>query len=147
MVAVLIISGYFKIIDTSETNNDGKITFNVAIVDGATYNSENGSSGKSRCKVNNTFFDVEKFTLENITKTTTFVIKYTAANSKEATKATCEIITIDDGDTVPNDTKKEAYYQIGRAIIKNDMLTISQDHTTGIPQINWYLLCSEDDEE
>lgn len=132
-------NSYFKIINASTTDAEGNVSNKIKIVDGATYNSETGLSGDSVCKVNNMVFNVPTF-LADITESTIFVLQFTAETDE--TPATVEIIAVD---CLPPDTAQNAYYQIGRVYLTNGSIKIQQDHTAGIAQIYWYLLCSEDE--
>lgn len=139
-------NGYFKIVNTSTTSESGQTSNKIKIVDGATYNSETQTSGKSVCKVNNAVFQVDVFSAD-VSATKTYVLKYTAATQASgetpAAAAKVEILAVD---TMPSDDKTTAYYQIGRAIVSSGQMKIQQDHTAGVAQIYWYLLCSEDEE-
>lgn len=127
-------NGYFKITDASEGD-----AFKVKVADGAT-------GGASTCKVNNIVFSVPAWTSEAITATRLIVLKYTAATKASgetpAADAKVEIVELD---AMPSDDAQTAYYQIGRTIIKDGTMKIAQDHTAGVAQIYWYLLCSEDE--
>jgi len=139
-------NGYFKIVNASTTSEGGQTSNKIKIVDGATYDSTGGTSGKSVCKVNNAVFQIDPFSAD-VSGTKTYVLTYTAgtraSGSTPATEATVEIVALD---SMPSDTKTNAYYQIGRAIVSNGQMKIQQDHTAGVAQIYWYLLCSEDEE-
>lgn len=119
-------NGYFKITDTSEGD-----AFKVKVADGAT-------GGVSTCKVNNKVFSVPAWTSEAITASKVVALKYTAASKNTAASVAVELF-----DELPDDSDTAAYCQIGRVIISSEGRTIQQDHTTGVAQIWWYLLCSE----
>lgn len=119
-------NGYFKITDVSEGD-----TFKVKVADGAT-------GEASTCKVNNIVFSVPAWTSEAITASKVVALKYTAASKNTAASVAVELF-----DELPDDSDTAAYCQIGRVIISSEGRTIQQDHTTGVAQIWWYLLCSE----
>lgn len=119
-------NGYFKITDASEDD-----TFKVKVADGAT-------GGASTCKVNNKVFSVPAWTSEAITASKVVALKYTAASGEAAASVAVELF-----DELPDDSDAAAYCQIGRVIVSGETRTIQQDHTTGVAQIWWYLLCSE----
>lgn len=119
-------NGYFKITDASEGD-----AFKVKVADGAT-------GGASTCKVNNKVFSVPAWTSEAITASKIVALKYTAASGEAAATVAVELF-----DELPDDSDAAAYCQIGRVIVSGETRTIQQDHTTGVAQIWWYLLCSE----
>lgn len=119
-------NGYFKITDASEGD-----AFKVKVADGAT-------GGASTCKVNNKVFSVPAWTSEAITVSKVVALKYTAASKDTAASVAVELFN-----ELPDDSDTAAYCQIGRVIISSEGRTIQQDHTTGVAQIWWYLLCSE----
>lgn len=140
-------NGYFKIVDASTVNESGAVSNKIKIVDGATYDSTSGTSGKSVCKVNNAVFQVDVFA-EDVSQSKIYVLKFTAATKASgdtpASAAKVEIVSVDD--VMPSDDKSTAYFQIGRVIVTDGEMKIQQDHTAGVAQIYWYLLCSEDEE-
>ena len=139
-------NGYFKIVNASTTDTSGKTTNRIRIVDGATYNATAGTSGKSVCKVNNAAFQVDMFSAD-VSASKVYCLKYTAATkANESTPAAAAKIEIVELDTMPSDDTKTAYYQIGRTIVANNTMKIQQDHTAGVAKIDWYLLCSEDEQ-
>lgn len=119
-------NGYFKITDASKDD-----AFKVKVADGAT-------GGASTCKVNNKVFSVPAWTSEAITASKVVALKYTAASGDAAASVAVELF-----DELPDDSDTAAYCQIGRVIVSGETRTIQQDHTTGVAQIWWYLLCSE----
>lgn len=119
-------NGYFKITDASEGD-----AFKVKVADGAT-------GEASTCKVNNIVFSVPAWTSEAITASKVVALKYTAASGDSAASVAVELF-----DELPDDSDAAAYCQIGRVIVSGETRTIQQDHTTGVAQIWWYLLCSE----
>ena len=119
-------NSYFKVIDASEGD-----AFKVKVADGAT-------GGASTCKVNNKVFSVPAWTSEAITASKVVALKYTAASGDAAASVAVELF-----DELPDDSDTAAYCQIGRVIVSGETRTIQQDHTTGVAQIWWYLLCSE----
>lgn len=132
-------SGYFKIIDASTTGN-GTTTRKIRVVDGATYDPETGSSGPSVCKVNHQVFSVEpvEFT---VSASKVYVLKFTAESvESEGSPAKVEVVEVN---ALPSDDSDYAWYQIGRVIVDDDSMTIQQDHTAGVAQMFWYLLCGE----
>ena len=146
-------TGYFKLVllEGNETGEDGESVrkYSVAIVDGATYDpAQTPVSGKSVCKVNNVTFSLDPYQSGEITETSIFALKYSANSS------TVEIMNLTEQgfSTLPSDTSKICYYQLGRAIVTTDAegnksVTIQQDHqataSNGIPQIFRYALCGE----
>lgn len=116
-------NGYFKISDAGENK--------ITVADGAT-------GGASTCKVNNKVFSVPAWTSEAITASKVVALKYTAASGEAAASVAVELF-----DELPDDSDTAAYCQIGRVIVSGETRTIQQDHTTGVAQIWWYLLCSE----
>lgn len=138
-------NGYFKIVNASVTDENGKTSNRIRIVDGATYNPQTGISGKSVCKVNNAVFEIETFSAD-VSAGKTYCLKYTAAaEAGGVTPAAAAKVEIVELDAMPSDDTKNAYYQIGRTIVTNGTMKIAQDHTAGVAQIYWYLLCSEDE--
>lgn len=138
-------NGYFKIIDASITDDNGKTVNKIRIVDGATYDAGAGVSGISICKVNNKVFYIEMFSAD-VSVGKTYCLKYTAATEASGeTPAAAAKVEIVELDAMPSDDAQTAYYQIGRTIIKDGTMKIAQDHTAGVAQIYWYLLCSEDE--
>lgn len=138
-------NGYFKIIDASITDDNGKTVNKIRIVDGATYDAGAGVSGVSICKVNNKVFYIEMFSAD-VSEDKTYCLKYTAATEASGeTPAAAAKVEIVELDAMPSDDAQTAYYQIGRTIIKDGTMKIAQDHTAGVAQIYWYLLCSEDE--
>lgn len=132
-------SGYFKIVDASTTGN-GTTTHKIRVVDGATYDPETGSSGPSVCKVNNQVFSVEpaEFT---VSASKVYVLKFTAESvESEGSPAKVEVVEVN---ALPSDDSDYAWYQIGRVIVDDGSMTIQQDHTAGVVQMFWYLLCGE----
>lgn len=158
-------TGYFKLalIETDETGEDGESVrkYSVAIVDGATYDPDQTPvSGNSVCKVNNVTFSLEPYQSGEITETSVFALRYTAPveadedSGTEAQEEKVEIVnlTAEGYSSLPSDTSKICYYQLGRAIVTTDTegnksVTIQQDHqataSNGIPQIFRYALCGE----
>ena len=158
-------TGYFKLVllEENETGEDGESVrkYSVAIVDGATYDPvQTPVSGNSVCKVNNVTFYLEPYQSGEITETSVFALRYTAPveadedSGTEAQEEKVEIVNLtEEGySTLPSDTSKICYYQLGRAIVtaENDgsiRVTIQQDHNStasnGIPQIFRYALCGE----
>lgn len=129
-------NGYFKII-----NADGVIK----VVDGATYNSSTGSSGKSRVMVNNVSYEVPAatVTMPGSYYTASVVIKFTAPVYNDAGRVeTAAKVEIEASTNVPSSTSQNSYYQIGR-VIKDPSGTLSvfQDHTSGVPQMWWFTIC------
>lgn len=116
-------NGYFKISDAGENK--------ITVADGAT-------GGASTCKVNNKVFSVPAWTSEAITASKVVALKYTAASGEAAASVAVELF-----DELPDDSDAAAYCQIGRVIVSGETRTIQQDHTTGVAQIWWYLLCQE----
>lgn len=149
--------GYFKLVLLKSESG----SYFVAIVDGATYDPDQTPvSGNSVCKVNNVTFYLEPYQSEEIAETSVFALRYTApveADEDSGTEAQAEKVEIvnltEEGySTLPSDTSKICYYQLGRAIVtpENDgsiRVTIQQDHNStasnGIPQIFRYALCGE----
>ena len=132
-------SGYFKIVDASTTGN-GTTTHKIRVVDGATYDPETGGSGPSVCRVNNQVFFVEpaEFT---VSASKVYVLKFTAESvESEGSPAKVEIVEVN---ALPSDDSDYAWYQIGRVIVDDGSMTIQQDHTAGVVQMFWYLLCGE----
>lgn len=140
-------NGYFKIVNVSTTDSSGNVSNKIKIVDGATYSTESGTSGKSVCKVNNAVFQVDVFSAD-VSVGKTYCLKYTAATEEAggipAASAKVEIVELDE---MPSDDKQTAYYQIGRTIVSGGSMKIQQDHKAGVAQIFWYLICSEDENE
>ena len=158
-------TGYFKLVllVTDETGKDGESVrkYSVAIVDGATYDpAQTPVSGKSVCKVNNVTFSLDPYQSGEITETSIFALRYTAPveadedDESEAQNEKVEIVnlTAEGYSSLPSDTSKICYYQLGRAIVTTDTegnksVTIQQDHqataSNGIPQIFRYALCGE----
>lgn len=155
--------GMFKLILEQESAGEGESEsthYYVRIVDGATYNaSATPFSGNSTCKVNNVVFSVAAYRSVEVTRSTIFALRFTAAiaadpsRNIEAQSARVEIVNLKEDlnmDSLPDDSTGNCYYQLGRAIANtvNGILTvrIQQDHqavaSNGIPQIFWYGVCS-----
>lgn len=122
-------NSYFKIVDRTETNEDGTKTFKIQVVDG-------GGREYSRCKVNNIVFNIQD-TEFAITSRVLIVLKYTAAGRGGVT---LELLT---DSTLPDDNAENSWYQIGEAYIYKDKLVIQQDHLSGVAQLFWYDVCGE----
>ena len=156
--------GYFKLILESQPVSDepgANVDYYVNIVDGATYDpAQTPVSGKSVCKVNNVTFSLDPYQSGEITETSIFALRYTApidadeddGSEEQDEKVEIVNLTAEGYSSLPSDTSKICYYQLGRAIVTTDTegnksVTIQQDHqataSNGIPQIFRYALCGE----
>lgn len=147
-------NGYFKIIDASTYNEDGTLSeAKIKIVDGATYDEETGTSGDSRCRVNNVTYYISTYTSDSLSGDSVFALKYTPkvyADSSTGTefqpdKVEIVNLTSEGIEGLPDDTAEACWYQLGRVFISNGRVEIQQDHQSmagnGIPQIFWFDLC------
>lgn len=132
-------NSYFALRDATTTNSNGSMSYKVAVVDGATY--ESGSSNPSVCKVNNTNYSVAPTTLDISASRVSWTYIYLKYTNISGQNPAVELLS---GTTIPSDTYQYVYYQIGRARVASRKLIIQQDHLTGIPRLWWYLLCSQD---
>ena len=134
-------NGYFKIIDASTYNEDGTLAeAKIKIVDGATYDEETGTSGTSRCKVNNAYFDVPQ---AELAVTSQAFYKYVFLHYNKNSSTTEETITIG-FDLRPAEDPYNCYYQIGRVLAdsnQNSGFSIQQDHIVGVPQMFLFGTC------
>ena len=114
---------YFKIVDASETAEDGTITNKISVVDGY-------GRGYNRCKVNNKAYDL-KYHTETITKTSLIALRFNASEKKVE-------YYISDDTTLPDDGSEYSYCQLGIVTIADSVMTIQQDHLCGIAQMFAY---------
>lgn len=136
-------NGYFKIIDASTYNEDGTLAeAKIKIVDGATYDEETGTSGTSRCKVNNAYFDVPSAELSVTSLALNYLyaiyLHYNKNSSTLEETITIEIDQWNEGDSY------NCYYQIGRVLAdsrKNSGFSVQQDHVSGVPQMFLFGTC------
>ncbi len=144
-------NGYFtlylvKVIDEAT----GTSKYKVRIVDGATYDPEAGSSGNSVCRVNNVIFSVPYYETDFLSGPGLFYLMYSAAVAASgdvpAQPAKVEIVRGNIDSDLPSDSAKNSYYQLGR-ITRDSWWAgythVTQDHITGIPQLWWYMACTE----
>ena len=125
-------NGYFTINNIS-TETEKKI----AVCDGATW--DGTTSGTSTCKVNNVTFSVAVSEFV-ITVTKLVCLKFTATSVVDGAtvpaKVECVLL-----DSLPSDTSEFCYYQIGRAIVSDNVMSITQDHQcgagNGVAQLWW----------
>lgn len=136
-------NGYFKIIDASTYNEDGTLAESkIKIVDGATYDEETGTSGTSRCKVNNAYFDVPQAELAVTSQALSSGYAVFLHYNKNSS-TTEETITIG-FDRDHEEDSYNCYYQIGRVLAdsnQNSGFSIQQDHVVGVPQMFLFGTC------
>lgn len=136
-------NGYFKIIDASTYNEDGTLAeAKIKIVDGATYDEETGTSGASRCKVNNAYFDVPQAELAVTSQALSSGYAVFLHYNKNSS-TTEETITIG-FDRYHEEDPYNCYYQIGRVLAdsnQNSGFSIQQDHVVGVPQMFLFGTC------
>lgn len=136
-------NGYFKIIDASTYNEDGTLAeAKIKIVDWATYNKETGTSGDSRCKVNNAYFDVPQAELAVTSQALSSGYAVFLHYNKNSS-TTEETITIG-FDRYHEEDSYNCYYQIGRVLAdsnQNSGFSIQQDHIVGVPQMFLFGTC------
>lgn len=120
-------SSFFKLVNASETSDDGTTVYKVKVMDGM-------NRGYNRCKVNNKVFNIQNVTLA-ITKGCLVVIRYTSSENK------IEVMLTEDN-RLPDDTAQYSWYQIGEIEIEDDMI-IHQDHLSGVAQMFWYDICGD----
>lgn len=139
-------NGYFKIIDASTYNDDGTLAeAKIKIVDGATYDEETGTSGTSRCKVNNAYFDVPPAELSITSQALSSGYAVFLHYNKNSSTAE-ETITLEFDETITEDSYN-CYYQVGRVLSDNNEnagFSIQQDHVVGVPQMFLFGTCNQD---
>lgn len=139
-------NGYFKIIDASTYNEDGTLAeAKIKIVDGATYDEETGTSGTSRCKVNNAYFDVPQAELAVTAQALNSGYAVFLHYNKNSSTAE-ETITLEFDETITEDSYN-CYYQVGRVLSDNNEnsgFSIQQDHVVGVPQMFLFGTCNQD---
>lgn len=137
-------NGYFKIIDSSTYNDDGTLAeAKIKIVDGATYDEETGTSGTSRCKVNNAYFDVPQAELAVTSQALSSGYAVFLHYNKNSS-TTEETITIG-FDRYHEEDSYNCYYQVGRVLAdsnENSGFSIQQDHVVGVPQMFLFGICT-----
>lgn len=137
-------NGYFKIIDASTYNDDGTLAeAKIKIVDGATYDEETGTSGTSRCKVNNAYFDVPQ--AELAVTSYALIPGYALFLHYNKNSSTAEeTITLEFDRTITEDSYN-CCYQVGRVLADNNEnsgFSIQQDHVVGVPQMFLFGTCN-----
>lgn len=120
-------SSFFKLVNASETSDDGTTVYKVKVMDGM-------NRGYNRCKVNNKVFDIQDVTL-TVTKGCLVVIRYTSSETKAD-------VILTNGNILPDDTAQYSWYQIGEIGVGNGMV-IRQDHLSGVAQMFWYDICGD----
>lgn len=139
-------NGYFKIIDASTYNEDGTLSeAKIKIIDGATYDEETGTSGTSRCKVNNAYFDVPQAELAVTAQALNSGYAVFLHYNKNSSTAE-ETITLEFDETITEDSYN-CYYQVGRVLSDNNEnagFSIQQDHVVGVPQMFLFGTCNQD---
>lgn len=139
-------NGYFKIIDASTYNEDGTLAeAKIKIIDGATYDEETGTSGTSRCKVNNAYFDVPQAELAVTAQALNSGYAVFLHYNKNSSTAE-ETITLEFDETITEDSYN-CYYQVGRVLSDNNEnagFSIQQDHVVGVPQMFLFGTCNQD---
>lgn len=139
-------NGYFKIIDASTYNEDGTLAeAKIKIIDGATYDDETGTSGTSRCKVNNAYFDVPQAELAVTAQALNSGYAVFLHYNKNSSTAE-ETITLEFDETITEDSYN-CYYQVGRVLSDNNEnagFSIQQDHVVGVPQMFLFGTCNQD---
>lgn len=121
-------NSYFKIIDASETAEDGTVTHKVSIVDGY-------DRGSNRCKVNNKVYDLQYHT-EAVTATSIIALRFSSSAQKVEYYFSTDTL-------LPDDTSAYSYCQLGTVTIKDSVMAIQQDHLCGIAQMFWYDVCGD----
>lgn len=134
---------YFSLVNGSTSDEAGNVTFRVLVVDGATYNSENGTSGPSICKVNGQVFKVPFWQSEALTADTWVALKFSAAVAASGSipAAAAKVELVARSSPPPSDGYAECYKIIGRAIFLNGSMKIQQDFFAGVAEITHYAYC------
>lgn len=132
--------GDFTINDTSTYDQEtGELkTARVTVSKGIDENAD------STCRVNNRTFHVTSKTLTGFgskSKNIVLTVNIPGANLGKGT------VVIELMDNVPSDTVDAVHYLIGSVRVADGAVVISQDHTTGVPQMYWYLPCEYDPDE
>lgn len=129
-------NGYFKIIDASERDKDGKITaYKVKVVDGATYDPETGHSGESPAYVNGVLIKFSTWLSETMrsSKYIRIHIVFKSDGKREAKIELSDYIS-------PSNDATNVYWDIGRVFIINGVLSLQQD-SFNIPRMDWFNYC------
>ena len=121
-----------------DAGNGETSDFRVRVVDGATYDGDTlASSGNSVCKVNNRVFDVAPWESVRITANRIVALRFTPGAS--SAQDSVEPVLLE---SLPADTGSAVHFQLGRVIFPAyGQPYVVQDHTSGVAQLWWYLLC------
>ena len=136
-------NGYFTI---KLTENVDDSIWLIEVVDGATYDEIQHTSGKSPCMVNNTQYAVDYASVALTSVQWLYVIiefKRTYIGETGHTSPECNILfetTLDLSGTIDR-----ARYLVGRIIpvtyAGSVSMVVDQTHTTGVPQLLWFSDC------
>ena len=134
-------SGYFMLA-LHDAGGESSSGWRVWVVDGATYDGANLSgSGNSICKVNNRVFEVAPWESAAISGTSygTRIVALRFTPGESSAQDSVEPVLLEE---LPDDSESAAYCQLGRVVIpRYGQPHVVQDHTAGVAQIWWYLLC------
>ena len=141
--------GYFMLA-LQATTSQGSTLYSVRVVDGATYDGSTlASSGNSTCKVNNRVFSIAPWesgsvAVGSITASSsgTRIVALRFTPGAVPAQDVVEVVMLDLNIGLPNDSESASYYQLGRLIVDiYNGVRVVQDHTSGVAQLWWYLLC------
>lgn len=134
-------NGMHKLVLITDNSNPEAPIYKVCVCDGATYNPQTHTSGKSRVEVNGVSFDLDAEVFELSDKTAYIYVKLTAGTQNSQAQ-----VAYQSGDRLPASSDTETSYLIGRAVYNDGAFTTQQDHvgtaTNGVIHIPWGTICN-----
>lgn len=141
--AAPVFTGYFTL--ALSRSGDDPATYRVRVVDGATYDGSTlASSGNSTCKVNNRVFSVAPWESSSVSASSsgTRIVALRFTPGAVPAQDVVEVVMLDLSASLPSDSESASYCQLGRLIVPSSGAPrVVQDHTSGVAQLWWYLLC------
>ena len=122
-------NSFFKIVDSSITNEDGSVVNMISVIDGR-------DRGKNCVKVNNSVYYIQYLNDKVVTESSIIALCFDA-------KQKAVTYTLVSENILPDDTAEFSWYQIGEVIISDGTITIYQDHLSGVAQMFWYDICGD----
>lgn len=122
-------NSYFKIVDSSITNEDGSVVNMISVVDGR-------DRGTNCVKVNNKVHYIAYLSDQLVSKSVIVALCFSSAENTVTYSLIADSV-------LPDDTAEFSWYQIGEVLLSNESLIIYQDHLSGIAQMFWYDVCGE----